>query len=784
MKRRESDKLTQNELAQQENQQDKSVLDPHEAKKRRREKILIFVIFAVFVTATYFEIRLSSLSKSLPFVNSIFFFGLINLNMVLLMILVLLVFRNISKIFLERRRQVLGSRLKTKLVLAFLSFTVVPTIILFLISSLYINSSFDKWFSIKVQNTLQAALDITQTYYKNTSRVAQHLAEQVAHDLAEKQGISILKNNKALRNYLKKNLEAPAVDGIEIYLDPLEERIVDTSLENNENIIPRLPLDILTKVFSGTPTSLVQHLGGADLIRAVTSIKDKNSSKIAAVVGVTFVIPISLVNRIDDISWVIQDYKDVNPLKYPVKSTYFIILIMMTLLIIFVSIWIGLYLARELTVPLERLVTATQKISQGNLDFEVINPGSDEIATLTSSFNTMTSQIKKQRAELELKNEELSDKREYVEAVLNNIVAGVVSVDAAGLITTINPTAEKFLNIPSTNVNKNVKEVFENSSAPILYLYNQLLKTTDEKMVQKQFSTGEGDDYKTMVATGSRFGTGYVFVIDDTSYLIKAQREAAWREVARRIAHEIKNPLTPIKLSAQRLQKKFASQNTSEASIFRECTDTIIKNVDELRDMVNEFSAFARFPTANPTPNNLNDALRETVVLYEEAHRSIAFMFEPEQRLPLIEIDRDQIKRVMINLLDNAVSALANGVGNKASMPKKIHIRTFYNEQLKIAVIEIEDNGPGVPENIRNHMFEPYFSTKQDGTGLGLAIVKRIISDHHGFIRVQSLIDEGTKFIIELPANLMQNEVLPSESTEDEDKKESEEKDKWQGLFS
>lgn len=764
-------------------------LDPNEAKKRKREKILIFSILILLVLATYFEIRLSSLSNRLPFVNSVFFFGLINFNVMLLMVLVFLVFRNIGKLFLERRQRVMGSKLKTKLVLAFLSFTIIPTVILFLISSLYINSSFDKWFSIKVQNTLQGALDITQIYYKNTSRVAQHLADQLAHDLSS-EGVDVMKTAR-LKKYLQKSLDAPTVDAIEIYSDPLEERLVDSVQKNAENKIPRLPLDVLVKSFSGTQSSIVQHMGGADLIRAVAPVQFKNDSKIRATVAVTFVIPVSLVTRIDEISSVFQDYREVNPLKYPLKSTYFIILIMMTLLIIFVSIWIGFYLARELTVPLERLVTATQRISEGQLDFEIINTGNDEIANLTSSFNTMVSEIKKQKHELEEKNTELDEKRAYVEALLNNIAAGVISVDGKGVITTANPSAAKLLDREASELtNKKLDEVFTDSNLPFLELFSQvknaLPASQTNTVLQKQFSLSEQDEYKALTATASALGTGVVFVIDDSSVVIKAQREAAWREVARRIAHEIKNPLTPIKLSAQRLQKKFASQHSSEAAVFKECTDTIMKNVDELRDMVNEFSNFARFPAANPSPNNLNEALREVLVLYEEAHRSISFVFEPEQRLPLIEIDREQIKRVIINLLDNAVSALADGIGKNATLPKKIILRSFYNEQLKIAVVEVEDNGPGITENIMNRVFEPYFSTKSTGTGLGLAIVKRIISDHHGFIRCHSVLDSGTKFTIELPANLLENDYVKSriESDNKEEEKEGEKKDKWQGLFS
>ncbi|MEW6057187.1 MAG: ATP-binding protein [Bdellovibrionota bacterium] len=758
-------------------------LDPREAAKRQREKLIIFGIAVLFALTTYFEIRLSNLSNRLPFVNSIFFFGLINFNVMLLMVLVFLVFRNIGKLFLERRRRVLGSRLKTKLVLAFLSFTIIPTIILFLISSLYINSSFDKWFSIKVQNTLQATLEITQTYYKNTNRIAQHLATQVANDLREKYGLKALQSSEhnGIRRFVQRIIQVPTVDGVEIYTDPLDERVLASNQANADKVLPRLPLDILNKAFAGDTVSLVQHMGGADLIRAVSPIMDHRNGSVHGAVAITFVIPVSLVNKVDEISSVFQDYRDVNPLKYPMKSTYFIILIMMTLLIIFVSIWIGLYLARELTVPLERLVTATQRISEGNLDFEVLNPGNDEIAHLTSSFNNMTTELKRHRLALEASNSELLEKRAYVEAILNNVAAGVIAVNSSGEIMTVNPSAARLLGCKAEDiVNKNLLEAFEGTAIPLPSLFVQVKAHAAEgrgSPIQKQFGHSTDETYYELMSTASPFGNGVVFVIDDMSHLSKAQREAAWREVARRIAHEIKNPLTPIKLSAQRLQKKFASHHSAEAAVFRECTDTIIKNVDELRDMVNEFSAFARFPSASPSPNNLNEALRETIVLYEEAHRSISFVFQPEQRLPLVDFDRDQIKRVMINLFDNAVAALEQGVGQKRLLPKLITVRTHYNDHLKIAAIELEDNGPGMTEAVHSRVFEPYFSTKKNGTGLGLAIVKRIISDHQGFIRVQSAPGEGTKFTIELPLNLLENDYVRA-------RQKPEGKESWPELYS
>jgi two-component system nitrogen regulation sensor histidine kinase NtrY len=232
-----------------------------------------------------------------------------------------------------------------------------------------------------------------------------------------------------------------------------------------------------------------------------------------------------------------------------------------------------------------------------------------------------------------------------------------------------------------------------------------------------------------------------VIVIDDLTHLVKGQREMAWREVARRIAHEIKNPLTPIKLSAQRLQRRLSDLRGRDAVLLKDCTDTIIRHTDELKEMVNEFSNFARFPEVSPAPNDLNQAVSEVVSLYSQAHREISFPFEPDLHLPVFEFDRDQIKRVLINLIDNAV----------AVKPKRIRIETHFNSELQMVALVVSDDGPGMPEEVRSRAFEPYFSTKSGGSGLGLAIVKRIVNDHDGFIRLQSTLGEGAQFLIELP---------------------------------
>jgi two-component system nitrogen regulation sensor histidine kinase NtrY len=238
---------------------------------------------------------------------------------------------------------------------------------------------------------------------------------------------------------------------------------------------------------------------------------------------------------------------------------------------------------------------------------------------------------------------------------------------------------------------------------------------------------------------------GTVVVFDDLSHLVKAQRMAAWREVARRIAHEIKNPLTPIQLSAQRLRKRYLTRFNEDEKVFDECTGMIIKSVDELKTLVDEFSNFARMPAIQPAANNLNDIIAEALTLYQEAHRSITFSFRPDGSIPVFPLDRDQIKRVLINLLDNAVAA----VGEEGN----VDLESAYDKELKMATFVVADNGVGIAPEDRARLFEPYFSTKKSGTGLGLAIVNSIISDHHGFIRVKDNIPRGTRFIIELPVS-------------------------------
>jgi two-component system nitrogen regulation sensor histidine kinase NtrY len=745
-------------------------LDPREAIKRRRERLAILILGVAFVVLTAIEIRLNRTSNALPLVNSIFFFGLLNINLIILMALVWLMSRNIGKLFLERRRQVLGARLKSKLVAAFLAFSLVPTAILFVISALYINSSFDKWFSIKVQNTLQASLEISKVFFRNSEELSFRFGEHVVSGLSPRQGAI------QIRDYLESQRSLLALDALEFYSEPLGERIIvrHPSREGLPKFLPVLPVDVLSRSFKGERLSLVQHLGSGDLVRCLIPLKAQ-----AGVLVVDSFIPVSLVNKVDEISSVIDDYRDVNPLSYPIKTTYFIILVMMTGVITFVAIWLGLYLARQLTVPLEELAKTARQIGSGNLDVRVESGGEDEIAAVVESFNQMTRDLRESRQRLIEAGGDLERRRQQLETVLASIGTGVVVVDGKGGLTQVNRAAAQLLSLePEKTVGRNYAEVFGSgphrvlvdmirkgladpgsvASAPAVPWMEQWSSARDADEGEKEGSEESIAGQKTLAAIATRLPEGerhgLVVVIDDLTPVLKGQREAAWREVARRIAHEIKNPLTPIKLSAQRLQRRLAAVGGKDGELIQECTDTIIQHTDELKELVNEFSNFARLPAVNPSPNDLNRVIREVVSLYQQAHPALTFVTNLDEKLPTFEFDRDQVKRVLINLLDNAVAAL--GEPGAAGRPHCVSVQTQHAESLKLARLSVHDNGPGVADEIRERIFEPYFSTKKEGTGLGLAIVKRIITDHKGSIQVDSRLGEGTQFVVELPTALWQ----------------------------
>jgi len=723
----------------------------HESKKRRRELVIIFFTAFLFLLLTWFEVKLFSISQQLPFVHSIFFFGLVNFNIVLLLLLLFLIFRNVVKVFVERKSKVFGSSLKAKLIAAFVAFSTVPTLLIFVTSVFYINSSFEKWFSVKMAGVLKSSLEVTNAYYFNAKKRNYHFAHQVALEVRQ------MKSSAQIRSKLKVLRHIYALDSLEYYPSLFGQRQVLLSDDETIPLIPPVSLEFLQKgIKSQVDASTIHQFGEGNLVRVIVPVKE--GSDRGAIVVSSFV-PLSLISKMNDISTAYDEFRDINPLEYPLKSIYMIILFLMTFVVLLAATWFGFHLAKQLSVPLVQLGRATKRIAGGDYTLVEVKSGSEEITNLVDSFNQMTNNLANSEREVKSANESLKetlanlDKHtRYVEVVLGNVSAGVISVDQNGVVTTINRRAGDLLRIDANQfVGRHVRELL---TLEYFRTFSELLKTMgDHKIesIQKELKLNVQGESVPLQMTLSILKDeqsreiGKILVFDDMTPIVNAQRAAAWTEVARRIAHEIKNPLTPIKLSAERLQRKFAATISDPA--FEECTTMIIKQTEDLKNLVNEFSNFARLPQARPVLGQLGKTVEEALTIFRQSHPNIELQFDADPQLPEFKFDPDQIKRVLVNLIDNAIAAVAN------EPQKTVLVQTRYDQALKILRLTVADTGIGIAPALRARVFEPYYSTKDSGTGLGLAIVKRIIEDHSGFIRALPNEPKGSKFMIELPVN-------------------------------
>jgi len=737
----------------------KNKFSASEVKKSKREALIIVFSLLLIVFLTHAELRLSDISSEMQTVDNILIFALINVVILLIVLLVYLVCRNIARILLERKRNPFGSKLRGKLVVAFVALSLIPTLLLFFVSASFINSSIKNWFNKQIEWSLTESLEVAQTYYRSTAADALHFGRQISATLM-KRGLLESPNRNGLGEYVGRVRSEYNVGVIEVYSVGREGlvRSISRDVPHGEYLRP-LPEDI-TAALGGKEFSRVDSVGKADLIRGIVPVYDGDDRRtVIGVAVVSYYVPNALVSKLQKISAAYDKYRQLKSLKYPIRSGYILTLFLITMVIIFLGIWFGVYLANSLSTPIRELAEATGQVAAGNLHVRIEGEGDDEIGMLVASFNQMTEDLLSNQLALREANEgltrtnlELEQRRRYMEIVLRNVTAGVISVDKSGVLTTVNTSAERLLNISREGVKgRHFREVLRPEQLDIIKSLLRDLVNSKKDTISKQVDFRLKDRKLTLFINlsimrdenGDFLGT--VVVFDDLTQLMKAQRMAAWREVARRIAHEIKNPLTPIKLSAQRLRKRYLSRFEDDEKVFDECTGMIIKSVDELKTLVDEFSSFARMPAAQPTPNSLNEIIREALTLYQEAHRNVAFAFVPDEKIPLLSLDRDQIKRVLINLLDNAIAAL-DGEGD-------IRIETLYDQELRMATLTVADTGHGIAPEDKPRLFEPYFSTKKSGTGLGLAIVTTIVADHGGFIRFKDNEPKGTVFIIEFPAS-------------------------------
>jgi two-component system nitrogen regulation sensor histidine kinase NtrY len=715
--------------------------------------VTIFVIVMVSLLGIYLTRR----EAILPISNNVLIFGLIiNINIILILIilillLVFLIVRNVVKLLFERRHGVLGYRLRTKLVAAFVCLSLIPTVILFLVAISIFSYSMENWFNLAIGDALNKTVEIAHVYYQQTADHAKYYARQISADIT---GNRLYDQERAdyLKTLIEQRQKNYKLGLLEVYFNN-QKRDLLVKDPDNPNIEPQpLSPKMLEDVFTGQEVSVVQSSEVGDLIRGVAPIYSYISpGEVIGVVAVNYYIPQELVKKMGIISKTSEQYGQITLLKNPIKFTYIIILFIVTFLIIFSATWFGLFLAKGITVPIQDLAEATNKIARGELDHQINIAADDEIGILVDSFNKMTKDLKKSKEGLEQANIYLEQRRKYMETVLGNVSAGVVSIDSNDVITIINKAAERMLDIQSEKVlNRRLQDVLMPEHLAVMDELYKELRENGKGFIERQMELMLKGKVLTVLMTITLINDddgnymGMVVVFEDLSQIRKAERAAAWREVARRMAHEIKNPLTPVQLSAQRLQKKYAERLSDDGAIFHECTKTIIDQVELLKNLVNAFSRYAQLPVTNPVLSDLNEVIGDSVVLFQDAHKDIHFDYQKENDIPRLNLDSEQIKRVMVNLLDNAVAAINKRDG-------LIVIKTCYDKVHKRAKVEVADNGSGVPYSYKAKIFEPYFSTKRSGTGLGLAIVSSIISDHHGHVSVRDNNPTGTIVAFELP---------------------------------
>ncbi len=736
--------------------QEINLLAQKDRKRRRRELIIIGILTVIITALFYIEINLPNLPTDLPILGNVIIFALININIILLLLLIFLILRNLIKLLLQRKRKIVGFRLRTKLVVAFISLSLFPTILLFVAATGFIRFSLDNWFSTNFEASLDASLIVAQEYYDTLRNQNQTFATAIASETTRK-GLLIGEHKNLAQNLVDLKRMEFSLDAIAIIPQPgpalacalsLSDKLSKERFQSGINLSNRPP-----------PKDRVVPLDdGAVMIQGWAPIFSiwQGDEVIALAVTVKF-IPAELALQMQSISEKFTAYKKAKSLELYIKSNYILTFVLITALITFISIWFGFYLAKDITAPVHELALATREIAGGNLDFSINMVASDELGILVDSFNSMTEKLLKSRKESELAHQEMSrisseqaQRRRYIETILENINTGVIALDRSGRITTINRAAEKIFTLSAETVQgKNYRDIFHHELIQKIRQYLKESQNDPHKESSIELTIPDLNRY-IAVHFSPFYGEtetyiGMLVLINDMTELVKAQKTVAWREVARRIAHEIKNPLTPIALSAQRIQRKYSGLSEEGDHVLKDCTTTIVRQVNDLKSLVNEFSSFARMPQANPTLQDLNLIIEESLILYRQSHNRIRFTFEPDLRITKFHLDHEQIKRVMTNLIDNSLAAI------QKIDDGQIWIATRLDKSLEMVIIELNDNGPGIDEKTQARLFEPYFSTKKRGTGLGLTIVKTIINDHRGFIRVRENHLKGTCFVIELP---------------------------------
>jgi len=720
----------------------------------RRKKIILLLAAGIILL---FGILLSQSSFDLPFLNPdtnqqlLFFAALSALIFLLFVALTFVLARNLLKLFAERRLGVLGSKFRTRLVVAGLLLSFLPVIVMFWFAYGLMNRSIDKWFSRPVEEV-----------HADTTAIASLLSNYAAQN-ARAEAVSIAASPETQRAFSGRGFSTvmsefrrhePTLQGGFIFA--IENGNAEASF-GAPAAWPLLKTKVpIQKLSSGAPVRMTWEQ--TDYMLGAAAVGDHGLILVAMPLPQKF----SETVRQSEVSE--KRYLELSRSRKTLRRTYMGMLLLLTVMVLFATTWLALFLSKLVTRPVAALAEATQEISRGRLDYRVEVSAADEIGDLVRSFNRMAAELESSRHQIEASSRDLSaanmtleQRSRHIETILESIPTGVLSLDANRRITHVNHALLRMFTpgrageAPKLLIGAALPDVFPpdvlEDLEPLLRRADRMGMTTTQMEITLQRSKF---NVAVTVATLQHAGKelGYVVVFEDLSDLLRAQKQAAWREVARRVAHEIKNPLTPIALSAERIRRHLQRDTRPETASLRvlhSCAETIAGAVETLRTLVDEFSTLARFPTAQPQAADINSIVENALAMFNGRLDNIRVQTFLGSDLPKVMADSEAMKRVLANLVDNAAEAM------QGALVREIHISTSLVASRDAVEITVADTGHGVTQELKERLFLPYFSTKKRGTGLGLAIVSRIIEDHHGSIRVEENQPVGARFVVELP---------------------------------
>ena len=683
-------------------------------------------------------------SEEDSFASNILVFFLVNLNIMALLVLIVMVGRNVVKLIFERRRGILGAKLRSRLMGAFVLIACIPMVLSFIVASGLINEAMEGWFSTQIESAVTSSMTIARQYVSGVKVSVKAAADRVKIDLVNR--ATNADSLAGLRGHLEnlRNLNDLYAIKIlsksgELLLESVHPAAVVESFAE-----PPLDQEALRNAARGEDSLRIEELGASQFVRYYTQLRSH-------IMVISFRMDPDIVHAQGVVNDSFNEYEQLKSFKHPLKSNFFLTLGLFNLTTLFGAIWVAFFVSKQITGPIQRLAEGTRSVARGNYDFELKPTRDDEIGFLVNSFNQMLRDLRSSRDEAEHRGV-------LIETILANLAVGVVALDNQKRVTTVNSAAGALLQVdhinfvPGAPLSELLRPQDLANIAPLLKALAPDNGKSSTSIAEVETRIESGGRELIVVATAGRIISGegahlgYVLLLDDVTELSRSQHLAAWRDVARRIAHEIKNPLTPLQLSAQRLEKLM--KGSEHSSSVEESTRSIVEHVEIIKRLANEFSEYGRMPTAQFIPTDLTTLLTNTVQSFTAEHQDLTFGLTVEEKIPEMLLDPEQIRGVFRNILNNAVAAIRSyNISENGEVLAKLN----FDRKTMRAVIEFADNGPGVPASDKNRIFEPYFTTKKGGTGLGLAIVSTVISDHQGEVRVFDKQPHGTRIVITLP---------------------------------